>query len=61
MDLRRPFTVASEQGGYFRTCCNVIIGNVVRYPASITLASVWRLGKNREAWYNLIRSAMDGL
>ena len=41
MVLRWPFTVASEQGGYFRTCCNVILVNLVRYPASIDLANFW--------------------
>ena len=50
MDLRWPFTAASEQGFYFWTCSDVILGNVAMYPVSITLASVWSVGKNREAW-----------
>ena len=52
--------MASEQGGYFRTCCDLILGNVARYPAEIALAILWIVGENRESWYNLIRSAMDG-
>ena len=47
MSLRRPFTVTTERGGYFRNCHDVIIGNLVRYPASIDVASVWSFEKKR--------------
>ena len=50
MDFIWPFTVDSERGGYFETCCNVITGNVVMYPASIDLASVWSIVKIRKVW-----------
>ena len=50
MALRWPLTVASARGGYFRNCALVMDGNVVKYPASMAVASVCNGGENINAW-----------
>ena len=42
--------MARRDGGYLFSCLTVKEGNVVRYPAEMALASVGRVGENRDAW-----------
>ena len=50
MDCRWPFTVASDRGGYRRTCWLDMSGKVVRYPALMAFVNVSSVGENIDAW-----------
>ena len=43
-----PLMVGTRFGGQRRSCLVVMLGNVVRYPALIALASVLSVGEKRD-------------
>ena len=54
---RCPLIIGAERGGWRRTCAEVMLGKVVRRPASIAAHQVEKNREKIDAWMKAMRSA----